>query len=87
MLICDLAKYYHKQSTISTIEKNEILTNQVESSTVSYTEESTKVVNGVYREPKAVNTSKEDTQISGLSLGQFRSFVLTRIKELETNGR
>ena len=88
MLICDLAKYYHKQSTISTTQKNEILTNQVESSTVSYTEESTKVVNGVYREPKAVNTSpKEDTQISGMSLGQFRSFVLTRIKELETNGR
>lgn len=88
MLTCDLANYYHNQHTISTTQKNETLTNQVGSSTVSYTEDTTKVLNGVYREPKAVNTApKPDTPTLGLSLDQFRSFVLTRIKELEKDGR
>jgi len=88
MLICDLANYYHNQHTISTPQKNETLANQVQSSTVSYTEDTTKVLNGVYREPKAVNnTPKKDIPSMGLSLEQFRSFVLTRLKELETNGR
>lgn len=91
MLVCDLANYYHNQSNITitpTPQKNETLTHQVQSSSVSYSEESTKVVNGVYREPKAVNNApREDTPLSGLSLGQFRSFVLARIKELEANGR
>jgi hypothetical protein len=88
MLICDLANYYHNQHTISTPQKNEAFPNQVQSSTVSYTEDTTKVLNGVYREPKAVNNApKKDIPSMGLSLDQFRSFVLTRLKELETNGR
>ena len=88
MLICDLANYYHNQHTIITTQKNETLTSQVVSSSVSYTEDTTKVLNGVYREPKAVNNvPKQDTSPMGMSLDQFRSFVLTRIKELESNGR
>tara|TARA_R110002153_G_scaffold17872_3_gene62483 strand:- start:271 stop:1527 length:1257 start_codon:yes stop_codon:yes gene_type:complete len=88
MLVCDLANYYHNQSTITPTQKNTTNPNQVEPSTVSYTEETTKVVNGVYREPKAINNKpKEDSPQEGLSLDQFRSFVLTRIKELEPNGR
>lgn len=88
MLTCDLANYYHNHSIYSPIQKNTERADQLSEKSVSYTEDQTKVVNGVYREKKAINHNHKSEAKEGLSLPEFRSFVLTRIKELEIeNGR
>ena len=63
-------------------KKNTVVQDSVSSKTES------KVVNGVYRESTAINTGSGKTAIpervqAGISVSSFRSFLLTRIRELE----